>query len=218
MQCCLGSWNTRALRWRVSSGRLAPAPVAGVGIKKRQLVYAVCICAWLLFGALPTARAATIYVDSTCTLPQAITSANDDSAPTGSSCEAGSGADTINLSANVTLAADLPIVSSVITVDGSGYTIDGLDIRHIFYVNSSGNLTINQVTLINGFAWARSSARGGAVYVNGGTLTISRSRITSSSASYGGGLAVFNSGTATISNTTINCAPTAASSRRLLRI
>ena len=218
MQCCLGSWNTRALRWRVSSGRLAPAPVAGVGMKKRQLVYAVCICAWLLFGALPTARAATINVDSTCTLPQAITSANDDSAPTGSSCEAGSGADTINLSANVTLSADLPQVTTAITIEGGGYTIDGADAHHIFDVWSSGNLTINQVTLINGFAWARSNARGGAVYVGGATLTISRSRITSSSAFYGGGLAVFNSGTATISNTTINCAPTAASSRRLLRI
>ena len=167
-------------------------------------VTALLACALLCFGALPAAHAATINVDSGCTLAQAITSANTDSAPTGSTCEDGSGADTISLSANVSLSADLTSVSSNITVSGGGYTIDGADTYHMFYVLDTGTLTVSNVTLANSKANNRTSFNGGAVYTSKGTVTVTNSRITSSTSTNGGGLYVDSTGTATISNSTFD--------------
>ena len=159
----------------------------------------------LFFGELPDARAATINVDSNCSLAQAITSANSDSSPGASTCEAGSGADTINLSANVTLSADLPQVTTTMTIQGGGHSIDGGDTYHIFSVTGNGNLTINNATLSDSKANSRSLLSGGAIYVSGGAVTLSKSRITSSSAVNGGGLAASGSGArVTISNSTID--------------
>ena len=166
---------------------------------------AVVLAAILLFGKLPEVSAATINVDSDCTLAQAITSANDDDAPSGSSCEDGDGSDTINLSANVSLSADLPTVTTTMTVQGGGYTIDGGDTHHIFHVTDSGNLTVNNATLANSKAKSRSNNRGGAFAVDGATATLTNSRITSSSSQGdGGGFWGNSNATVTISNVTID--------------
>ena len=99
------------------------------------------------------------------------------------SCTEGSGADTITLSGNVPLSAALPSISSTITIDGtsSKYTIDGMGSYQIFYVASSGNLTVNRLTLTRGTA-----IDGGAITTDG-VLTISNSQFTGNSATYYGG-------------------------------
>ena len=56
--------------------------------------------------------AAVIRVDEGCSLHDAITAANTDSATGG--CPAGAGADTIYLSGDVTLDEELPVIKSVI--------------------------------------------------------------------------------------------------------
>ena len=93
---------------------------------------------------VPVAHAATITVDSTtnvvaddgvCTLREAITAANSDTASgaTAGECPAGSGADTIELGVGLTYTLDvvdnsiifvgdngLPSITSVITINGNG--------------------------------------------------------------------------------------------------
>ena len=172
---------------------------------KRCIVFGICI-ALSLFAA-GTSLAATINVDSNCSLANAIRSANGDTQQSpNNSCETGgSGADAITLSANVTLSADLPRVTSAITVEGKGYSIDGGNSYHMFYLNSSGNLTLNNITLTQSRANSRSNNYGGAIYAWQGQVTVTNSTIRDSYASSDGG-AMYVSGAQsnlTISNSSI---------------
>jgi hypothetical protein len=95
-------------------------------------------------------RAAGITVDAggTCTLAEAITSANSDAVTGG--CTAGSGADTITLEENVILTAALPDMTTVITIEGGGYTIDGNNdatVGNVLRITFGGDLTLNEATV-----------------------------------------------------------------------
>ena len=104
--------------------------------------------------------------NGSCTLADAITAANTDTATNG--CPAGSGADTITLAVNITLAADLPRITSEITIEGADYDIDGNGQRVIFWI-AGGNLTVNNITLTGG----RAGSYGGAINAeDGSTLTV----------------------------------------------
>ena len=91
--------------------------------------------------------AVSISVSSTCSLANAITAANTDTETNG--CTAGSGADTITLGVNITLAAELPQITTDITIEGASYKIDGNGEYRIFHV-IGGDLTINNITLTGG--------------------------------------------------------------------
>ena len=105
------------------------------------------------------AHAATITVTDggdangvgTCTLRQAIVSANNDSA-SGSSCVAGSGADTIVFAptlANTTISlsdAGQLLINSNVTLSGSGQTIDAQGYSRVLDVYNNSN-TVASVTL-----------------------------------------------------------------------
>lgn len=147
-------------------------------IKKTALLSA------LLLEITTGAQAATIYVDnSTCTLADAITSANTDTATGG--CIAGdAGADVIELpnNANIVLTSALPAVESDITLNANGSTIERDQTAPIFTVLSlSGdggtNLTVNDATISGGQTTSSGNWGGGitAGFVN---LTINRSQIT----------------------------------------
>jgi predicted outer membrane repeat protein len=143
--------------------------------------------------------AATIIVDeTTCTLVDAVTAANTDAAVGG--CPAGSGADTIELTTDVTLTdvdndywtgySGLPVVESEITLEGNGFTIErdpaAPPFRFWFvdYLNPPtkwGDLTLNDVTLRNG-----SSNAGGAVYSRG-RLIMNGCSVEGNEATGGGG-------------------------------
>ena len=160
-------------------------------MKKFILLFAVLFSVLLL--ALP-AYAADITVSSDCSLADAITAANKDEAVGG--CSAGDGADVITLSENIALSRALPLITSEMTIEGAGYTIQGKDRFHIIGVHSRGNLTLNEVTITNGRAgW------GGAIG-NFGILTITNSIIRDNSADEGG--AIGNEGTLTIRNSSIS--------------
>jgi len=106
--------------------------------------------------------ATTIVVDeTTCTLVDAITAANTDTDTGG--CPAGFDADTIRLTADVTLTTvdnsqegddiGLPVIASAITVVGSDFTIErdaSAPPFILFWVASDGRLSLNDVTLRNG--------------------------------------------------------------------
>ena len=165
-------------------------------------IYRSWLPAWLLATAvLPgLAQAASITVDeTTCTLSNAITSANDDTATGG--CAAGSGADTITLATDVTLSAALPNITSTITVEGGGHFISGNNDSNVGSVlYNSGNLTLNKTTVKEGIADA-----GGGIH-NEGTLTLKNSTVSNNTGAFGGGIYSFGNATiiVTITNSTVS--------------
>ncbi|MYD09446.1 MAG: LysM peptidoglycan-binding domain-containing protein [Chloroflexi bacterium] len=159
----------------------------------------------MLFGSalsVREARAASMTVDKSadsdpngsCTLADAITAANTDTATNG--CPAGSGADTITLAVNLTLAADLPRITSVITIEGADFDIDGNGQRQIFWIDG-GDLTVNDITLTGG----RAGNYGGAINAeDGSTLTVTNSRLEDNSAGLLGGAIATSNSNVVISN------------------
>lgn len=145
---------------------------------------------------LPTAQAADIETSDSCPLADAIAAANTDEAA--GECPAGDGADIISLSDDITLRAELPQITTEITIEGNGFTISGNNRFRIFVVNG-GTLTVNNLAMTkgNGDDWG-----GAIVNVNNGTLTINNSSITSSRAAEGG--AIGNDSSLTITNSDIS--------------
>ena len=137
------------------------------------------IATMFLLGPGPAVRAASITVSESCSLQDAITAANTDTATGG--CAAGSGADRITVSEDVTLSALLPTISTDIAIDGTSYSISGDSARRIFYVDWRGALTLENITLKDGLADS-----GGAIY-NAGTLTIRNSTLRDNVATLWGG-------------------------------
>ncbi|MCY4020715.1 MAG: hypothetical protein OXG39_14985 [Chloroflexi bacterium] len=114
-----------------------------------------------------------------CSLADQIRAANTDQAVSG--CPAGDDADTIILDREITLSNPLPAITSVITIDGRGHSINGANRQRIFRIEG-GALTINDLTLTNGNA-----LRGGAILVRGGNLHLNRSTICGHDATFAGG-------------------------------
>ena len=190
---------------------------------------------FLLLSAAQVSAQTTFSVSSSsaCTLANAITAANTDTA-TGS-CAAGSGADIINITGTITLTADLPAITSTITINGSGAnpTIDGNDSHRAFNLNTSttnvtindltltqmqapaglaggainlwsASLTLNRVTIRDSEAWHSGSARGGGALVcAGSTLVIRDSSIFNNVGDEGGGLIIDAQCTVTITRSAI---------------
>ena len=87
----------------------------------------------------------------------------------------------------------LPQINTPVTINGNNSTIiraDGAPIFRFFYITYTGSLTVNNLTLENGFAdggdsWSRGS--GGAIYDRGNYLEINNSIFLSNEASHTGG-------------------------------
>lgn len=168
------------------------------------------------------ASAATITVNSTsdgtggpnCTLRDAITAANTDTA-TGD-CPAGSGADTIVLAKkaiytltevdNSTYGPNgLPAINSEITLEGHGSIIErsgtnGTPEFRIIHVAMGGNLTLNEVNIFNG---RTSNEPGGGIY-NKGVLMMNDTTVNGNEARGGGGIFNDASGSMVIDNSIIS--------------
>lgn len=144
------------------------------------------------------AYAATIAVDGVvCSLADAITAANTDTATGG--CSTGSAADTLSLSSGATyiLTAALPSIASAITVAGNGATITRSGAAPsfaIFDVSSAGAFTLTNATISNG-------AEGG-IYNGGGALNVIDSSIVNNTGFNGGGIG--GSGTTSIVRSVIS--------------
>lgn len=138
------------------------------------------------------AQAATINVDGvTCTLPDAITAADTDTATGG--CSAGAGVDELELDISgspFTLSGSLPNINSEVTINGNESTITGDGSSRIFSIYA-GSLTLNDVTVENGASNDPYSNFGGGLRAYGGAININRSTITGNT---GGGV-MFNPGT-----------------------
>ena len=158
-----------------------------------------------------TALAADITVDAACSLQDAVTSADLDMAE--GSCTAGSGADTITITAagaasgTITLSEPLHIIRSEITINGGGFTIDGNDSVQIFGLTTdAADLTIRDLTIINANV---SNLHGGAIEMEEGTLFLSRVTFRDNTSLQGGAISAINSASVTIHDSTFsgNSAP-----------
>ena len=163
--------------------------------------------------------------DGQCTLREAITAANTDTASgdSGGECPAGSGADTITLPAGTyTLAiaghsennnatGDLDLTSHI-TINGAGAestVIDANQIDRVLQVASGRTVELNGLTLANGRSpnAGLQDCYGGGVY-NHGALTIRDSAVRGNatgaydSGCNGGG--VYSQGTLTIENSAVS--------------
>ncbi len=163
-----------------------------------------------------TVRAATLTVnsiadtaanDGVCTLREAITSANTDTASGAAAgeCAAGSGTDTITFSVTgiINLTGVLPDISTNMTIDGPGAAL--LTVRRdtggsyrIFNVPLGVTAAIDGLTISNG-----NSILGGGIR-NSGTLTVTNSTLSGNTASGDSGGGIYNNGTLTVTNTTLS--------------
>ena len=166
----------------------------------------------------------TISQDSSCSLREAIRSANLDQ-PIGG-CTAGSGADTIIVPAgtytlttagqneNAGLTGDLDITSRL-TLRGAGAaetTIDGGQLDRVIQVHAGPRVTIEGVTITGGLLPSTpqpSPKSSGAGVANFANLTLISTVVTENQTSgyyseYGKGGGVFNSGMLTVRNSTIS--------------
>ena len=138
-----------------------------------------------------TARAAqriTVQASADCELADQIIAANTD-APAGN-CPAGNGADHIALTKNITLTAPLPIITSEVTIDGKGHTIDGDNRFRIFHVQRA-TAAFKNLTLINGNAQGED---GGAIYAHlTSDIVISNVTFRNNRAKSGGAVAAIGS-------------------------
>ena len=126
---------------------------------------------------------AQIVVDENCTLADAILAANDDVAVGG--CEAGSGADSIELTDEVELATALPMVTSEVTFEGDMHSVaraDGAANFRIFDIAGGGPVVMRNLTVTNGFA----EGDGGGILTRT-TLTLDHTTVSENTATSGGG-------------------------------
>jgi CSLREA domain-containing protein len=163
--------------------------------------------------------------DGDCSLREAVQAANTDTAV--DACPAGSGDDTIALPANTyTLSipstdedanvnGDLDIASDIV-LQGTGATTTIIQagtsgdngIARVLHVLDGGELTVAHVTVQYGLAAGRSPHnRGGGIYNDGGTVTVTDSNLHSNRAdgshcAYGGGI-YNNGGTVIVTNSTL---------------
>ena len=131
-------------------------------------------------------RASDITVDTNCSLADAIQAAESDSVSGG--CPAGSDADTIYLTGDVTLDWHLPSIESTLAIVGDGYSIKGSSRHRILSISEQGVVTLSNVTLRGG-----NTDSGGAVW-NAGVLTIHNSAFLNNEAYKNHGGAIFNVG------------------------
>lgn len=139
----------------------------------------------LLVSAVSTAQAADITVNgTTCTLADAITAANTDTATGG--CVAGTGDDdNIILETNVTLAAALPEIGSTVAIEGNNHVISGnnnASVGSVLRVTEAGMLTLIDTTITGG----KTSDCGGGIK-NYGFVILQGATITGNTSSTDGG-------------------------------
>ena len=151
--------------------------------------------------------ACVITVDDNCSLANAIRSANgntqieesgdrdgnaeceDGADPDDSATPPETGDDIILLTANTTLTAQLPAITSRIQLEGAGRSVSGDGQFQVFNV-SGGQLSVEELTITKGL----SSTVGGGIYINSGALSLSDSAIKDSGASdIGGGIYAIDS-------------------------
>ena len=183
------------------------------------LRYMMILAIVTLHFPLAVVHALDIRVDESCSLRDAIRSANWDSAVGG--CAAGDGIDQILLSQDITLEEKLPDISSMIAVNGNGHTLSAADQYQHFVVKEDATLWLKNVVLSDSHGGYYSSVfsnghliiqdslirdnhakQNGAVLISNGKLTVRRSVLTNNQTGWLG--VIWSSGETTIENSAVS--------------
>ena len=118
-----------------------------------------------------------------CTLRDQIVAANSKQAA--GACPPGTQHTVISITEDITLQEALPPITSVVTIDGNGFSISGDGKFRIFDTNRA-RLTINDLTLTNGKSFSQDGA---AIRLQGGShVTVNDSRFIRNYADNGGAI------------------------------
>jgi len=132
-----------------------------------------------------------------CTLADQIRASNAGEAIGG--CPVGTGDVTFRLDDNIVLTQSLPRITSDITVEGNGFTIDG-GVEHQIFDVKGGALHINNLIITRGKAY-----EGGAIKLtDSAELVLQGSTISDSSANYGGAISSEKSSIKVVESSFIN--------------
>src|SRR5690606_10968382 len=115
----------------------------GGGLVRPGLLASTALAAagWVMMT--PATAQADVFTASTfAELAAAIAAAN-----------ATAGADTITVTADITLAGMLPAITGATTIAGGNFTISGADLHRLFFVDAPGqSVSFTDLTLANGLA------------------------------------------------------------------
>ncbi|GIW43121.1 MAG: hypothetical protein KatS3mg077_0403 [Candidatus Binatia bacterium] len=120
---------------------------------------------------------------------------------------------TFSVSGTIVLGSTLPIIASAstagkLTIDGTGQTItiSGNNSVRVMRVDSGANLTLQNLTIANGLKTGDIELNdGGAIFNEGGTVTITNSTLSNNRATeFGGAISNIGGGTVTITNSTLS--------------
>ncbi|MFD9996123.1 autotransporter-associated beta strand repeat-containing protein, partial [Mesorhizobium sp. NPDC059024] len=134
-----------------------------------------------------SASAATYTANDTASLQTAIANVN-----------AGSGGDTIDITGNITLTAELTAITKGVTITGNDHTISGNNQYRIFFIAapSGDDINISNITLANGYAKGGDGGAGGGggglgagggMFAMSGDVTLTNVGFSSNSAKGGNG-------------------------------
>jgi hypothetical protein len=162
--------------------------------------------------AATNSHAATIMVtdagdagtETTCTLRQAIVSANKN-AHGDSSCIDGDNDDTVRFAdalvgSIITLSGSELAVTAPLKIEGSGQTIDANHASRVMYVGFT-TLTASNLNLINGASPGNS---GGGMFLFFSTVSLSGVTVSGNTADYAAGIAAFNYSKLTLADSSIS--------------
>jgi predicted outer membrane repeat protein len=124
--------------------------------------------------------------------------------------QAGPDTITFNVTGTIDLASTLPAISDDLTIDGPGASelaISGEDTVRVLKVTSDVALNLSGVTVENGaspfISGDETAGKGGGIYNQNGTLTISESTFSSNSAAFEGGAIYSLDGTLMVQDSTL---------------
>ncbi len=158
-----------------------------IGIGLGRGLGVVSLAVLMLMSGAKSARA------SVCTLADHIRAANTNTAV--GFCPAGTSHDIITITDDIVLSEALPAITGTITIEGGGHRISG-DAKYPIFVVIGGNLTINNLTLSEGyFEGSRDSSwvgAGGLQVREGGRAAVNHSVFINnrSGRGHGGAIAV----------------------------
>ncbi len=167
----------------------------------RTKTFRLALFSLLLHSALlapPAALARDIRVDEECSLHDAITTYNTETS-TGGCRLPNWGNPRIYLKTDITLTEPLPPIWTDLTIDGWGHQISGDKLHQVFVVYNH-NLSINNLRIVDGY----SEEHGGAIYVHGGGVKLSKSSIRGSVAVENGGAIYAGYGSVTVTDSVIS--------------
>ena len=190
----------------------SPCTVTGL---TNSTAYTFTVTATSAAGTSPPS-AASNSVTPTCLSPAVVTSTANDGAGSLRAAIAGACADstiTFNAGATPTIALDNTtanthmVIGKNLTIDGTtqGVTIQGSETYcvncRIFYVNSGINFTLENLTVTKGWT---AGGYGGALYNDGGTVTLHNMTFSANKSTSGGGAIYSKDGTLTLTDTTLS--------------